>query len=417
MNKLVRWLKREKKVALFVLWTLSILVVGGELYNNWAKIAGVVVLYLIFDTIYYGSQILATSTAAAKAYAERLDRPSIWDKIIGGAARDRRSRVLAWVAMIVGLLQPVTAFVVAALALRLEFAVHWAGYGYLLYDFASTFLVWGRVLGDIRAERFGRVRAATPADVEKLRQLEVVAFPDPDQQFSLAEIRRAIATSSGTILVIAMPDGTIVGAIYGRMICAEEYRDREAPPTWEEMVNGCNFALSVGDDAMYIVNIVGKPGYSVAERLEASTTRLAIRSGTHFVWGGSRIPGFHKWAPSEEIAAYLVGHKVVPDVREAMLAPRPEAAPEGLAMGEYVFRTGPNGWPVDPLLRKLIQEAGFDILGHRVQLLHVIGVLKDYFGDPVSLDAGALVEFKNPFYGWPVPWFWGVLMEQLLLHF
>lgn len=409
-------LKKERKVVLFVLWTLSILIVGGELYNNWAKIAGIVALYLVFDAIYYGSQVLATSTAAAKAYTERLERPSIWDKIIGGAARDERSRALAWVAMGVGLLQPATAFVVAALVLHLRPTVHWAGYGYLLYDFVSTFLVWGRVLRDIRAERFGRVRPATLADVEKLRQLEIEAFPDPGQQFRLAEIRRAIVTSQGTIFVIDL-DGSVVGAIYGRLISADEYRNRTAPLTWTEMANDCDLTPPAGADAMYIINIAGMSGYDVAERLEAATTRLAIQLGMRFVWGGPRIPDFHRWARPRDVQTYLESHEVPADVRKAMLAPRPEVAPNGLSVEEYVFRIGPNGWPVDKLLRKLMQEAGFTILGRRIQLLHVIGVLKDYFGDPVSLDAGALVEFRNPFYGWPVPWFWGVLMEQFLLHF
>lgn len=416
MRDLFYRLKKERKAVLFVLWTLSILVVGGELYNNWAKIAGIVALYLVFDVLYYGSQILATSTAAAKAYAERLERPTIWDRIIGGAARDRRSRILAWVAMIVGLLQPATAFLVAALVLRLRPAAHWAGYGYLLYDLVSTFLVWGRVLRDIRAERFGRVRPATLADVEKLRDLEVAAFPDPDQQFRLVEIQRAIRTSPGTILVIDL-DGAIVGSISARLIRASEYRNRDDPPTWDEMANNCDLTPSADADAMYIINIAGMPGHNVAERLEAATTRLAIRSGLRFVWGGPRIPGFHKWARPRDVQAYLESHDVPADIRREMLAPRPKTAPNGLTVEEYVFQTGPDGWPIDKLLRTLMKEAGFSVLGRRVQLLYVIGALKSYFGDPVSLDTGALVEFKNPFHGWPVPRFWGFLMEQLLLHF
>lgn len=419
MRDLFYRLKKERKTVLFLLWTLSIVVVGGEFYNNWSKIAGIVALYLVFDALYYGSKALVILPAAVRVYVEKLDHPTIWDKMVCAATRDRRSHVLVWVATVVGLLQPATAFVVAALVLRLRPTVHWVGYGYLLYDFASTFLVWSGVLRDIRAERFGRVRAAVFSDAEQLLDLEVAAFPNPDQQFSLVEIQRTIVTSPGTVLVIVVPSGQIVGSIYGRLIRAGEYRNRPTPPTWDEMANDCYLIPPEGADAMYIVNIAGRSGCDVTERLEAAMSRVTLQMGLQFVWGGSRLPDFHMWATPGEIAVYLADHEVVPDVRVAMLAPRPEVAPNGLTVEEYVSRTGPDGWPVDRLLRKLMQEAGFTvpILGRRIQLLRVIGVLKDYFGDPVSLDAGALVEFKNPFYGWPVPRFWGFLMEQIWLHF
>ncbi len=420
---ILSWIRKEKEVVLFVIWTASILIVGGEVYQHLAELAGIVVLYLVFDAVYYGSQILATSTAVAKIHIERLERPTIWEKIMAAASHDPVAWRLAWVAAIVGLLQPTAAFIVARV-LGLDVAVHWAGYVYLIYDFVSTLVVWCKVLGDIAAERNGRVRAATLDAVEELVRLEQVAFPDPTQQFSAEEIGRALKTSPGTILVLVVA-GRIVGAIYGRLIRADDFRSRSSP-TWAEMANGCDFTPPPGADALYVVNIAGLPGHDVSDRLEAAMGRVAVgEMKLRYVWGGPRIPRFHRWAQPQIVEEYLKAHAAEVDqyeattqsgLREAMLAPRPAAAPQGLTLEEYVLGTGADGQPLDPLLRTLVREGGFNLGGRRVQLLRVVGGLEGYFGDPPSLDRGALVEFKNPFFDWPLPALWGWLLEQLVLY-
>jgi hypothetical protein len=45
--------------------------------------------------------------------------------------------------------------------------------------------------------------------------------------------------------------------------------------------------------------------------------------------------------------------------------------------------------------------------------LEVLNVVPNYFPDPKSCDYGVLLRWRNPFYGWPMPWLWSFTVPLL----
>ena len=225
------------------------------------------------------------------------------------------------------------------------------------------------------------IRQVTIEDLPQLIELDRKVFPDPKQQANQENLRKRIVTSPRTCLVLVAPKGKIVGALYARMINAEEYLSYNDLPTWEQMANNGDFTSPRKPDALYVVGIAGLPGMNASKFLEPAIARIAVKLGISRVWAGSRITGYCK-------------HTEIP-------------------VEQYIHLLREDGWPLDPTLRSLIRGAS---IGH-IRLLKPIRVMKNSFPDSESLDYAALVEGKVPFYAWPGRNFWGYVLEQLLLHF
>jgi predicted N-acetyltransferase YhbS len=207
-----------------------------------------------------------------------------------------------------------------------------------------------------------KVRPLEPADIQDVLQVERAAWPPPwpqDYVFTEEHLRSQIATFQEGVLG-AFIDGEVVGFVTTEIISS---RFLEKATTWDQITDG-GFIRQTHDhtgDTMYGVNLSVHPMIArkgIAEQLLFAEGRVAIKKCLKRIVLGGRLPRYHRYA-------------------------------EKMTVEEYISSSHPHsGKPLDPELY-LYMKAG----------LKVIKVLPNYIPDPESLNYGALLEWKNPFYG------------------
>eukprot|EP00906_Rhabdomonas_costata_P038644 RCo054614 len=204
-----------------------------------------------------------------------------------------------------------------------------------------------------------RVRAATEQDLEGLREIERVAFPEEDQQASEESILKRIRTAPGTVLIAELFSGEAVGSLYLRPVNLAETEAH--PPSWEAVANGSDFTYQPGHhDALYAVGLQGKPASckGVSTFLLSEAMACLLRMKLKAMLGGLRVPQYHSH-PEMPLQEYV--HSGQERLLGAVLQSLPQCTRPTVVCGVEGY------WPTD----------------------------KD------SLGCAALVAFHNPIHGWP----------------
>lgn len=405
MKNLLRRVWEERTIIFFLLWTSTILVAGNAVKQNLKLMLPIVIIYVICDVLYYGTQTILFTRPLMKAIVATKNggKRTITDGVLEELASSRLLIGLLCAVLVIGMLQPVLSFVVATQT-GLKWTAFKMVYGYLAFDFTSTALVWGTIICKARAQRFGFIRQIKLADLDGLAGLEAVAFPDPEQQWSRDEVRRAIETSRGhSFAYIRL--GRPLAAIYLRPVCSDALVPLRPGVRWSELANGGDLTSQDHADTLYGVNLLASPtNADLAEILLAQAYAETVRLGMKYLMGCVRIPGYYLHAP-EDVAMEYLGRPGVearmearwPRVLQALRQGSPRR--QGYSPAEYVHATGRSGKPVDPMIRKTLDDLTIMVLGRRIQLGVVLGCLEDYFGDPPSLDRGALIAMPNKLVG------------------
>lgn len=280
------------------------------------------------------------------------------------AALDNASpdKEMAWrwflVNRFIAFAQPIVGIFMAIFILDIDFREGWYGYAYMSLDLLHTALTIPVLQRRLWPKP--RVRLAYITDIERLVEIDKIAFPEVDQQAAPDELLRRVKTSPSTNLVLEDPTKGIVGVIYTRPVNLATLLEK-GRLKWDEIANGGDF-LPLGDaDSLYVVGIasVGGLPYKVANILEAAVGRLVVNLGFKAVLGALRIPGFHK---------------------------------SNLSLDDYV-NSKQRGLPVDPLLREFVKGATLPVLGSLVVIYRGI---EDYFPDPESRNCAALIGGFDP---------------------
>jgi hypothetical protein len=148
--------------------------------------------------------------------------------------------------------------------------------------------------------------------------------------------------------------------------------------TWADITSNGTLAESHDPkgDYSYGINLsvhYKANGLNISDALVMYGLAVMVRNNKKGGFIGSRIPGFK---------SFLKYHS-------------------GSSIEDYVNLRRKNGKLRDYEL-SLYEEAGFK----------VVKILPNYFPDPASLNFGALVYKKNPFYNWPFSRLWAWVIEK-----
>jgi len=227
-----------------------------------------------------------------------------------------------------------------------------------------------------------------PRLAAELRRLDTEVWPE-NQRAAPGSIETRVVTSPETTFVLVRRCGEepwqVVGVLFGRAINSQSWFGGKHLVTigrlpvyrfgWHEIENKGDFTPEPNADRVWVVGLFVRPGLrrNVSGLLTAELGKYVNQQGLLWVGGGSRIPGvkrYHEKHPESSLEKSLV---------------------------DYALWRRADGWPVDPVLRSLIKD-GSVCISKKVhpQLLKVVGVVVDYFDDPDSLNAAALVFYKDP---------------------
>lgn len=253
-----------------------------------------------------------------------------------------------------------------------------------------------RASQDIGKYGFASLRSLSNA----LEELDAAVWPE-HQRAAPRSIWRRLLTSPDTCFVLVRQEKKqwlVVGALFARAINFSDHFPigRTAfRVSWKTLERDGDFSPPANSDTLWTVGIMVRPGErrGAGGILEAALGGYGAAQGYKAVAGDSRLTGAAKVFKQEQSVSRLA------------------------FLQAYINRTDGRDWPVDPTLAKLIRGASVVILGHKVaQVLQIKGVTLDYFDDPESLDAAALVVWQNPLWWLPKPLrqIWGWVFRQLL---
>jgi hypothetical protein len=249
----------------------------------------------------------------------------------------------------------------------------WLVLGALLLDLIATF-GW-RVPLEVSRRRKLRdqamvVQPASVEDIDDYLALQGERWSD-DSQASRAQLQSRFKSFPQGMLV-ARSRGKIVGMVYAMRISDYDY---DRPATWYEIThNGlCDNHDPLGKIIFGVdLSTARGVGGAAGDKLLAGIGRLSILQNVEKGMLGGRMPGYHRYA-------------------------------KRLSPEEYLWSRKSDGSFLDAQVNYYTSAAG----------LRIVKVLPGYFKDPQSGDNGVLLEWKNPFYNWPLRRLWAALFPAL----
>jgi GNAT superfamily N-acetyltransferase len=155
------------------------------------------------------------------------------------------------------------------------------------------------------------LRAATPADVARLVEMNHAAYPEL--------VEENVVWSPGQIEahLRRFPEGQIVAELEGRIVGAISTfivpagRDPMALHTWLAITDDGSFASHDGTgDTLYLADVYVDPaawGKHVGEALYGALRDLAVSLGLRRVVAGGRLWGYHEYAGRLTAQEYVEG--------------------------------------------------------------------------------------------------------------
>jgi ribosomal protein S18 acetylase RimI-like enzyme len=201
------------------------------------------------------------------------------------------------------------------------------------------------------------IRNYTEADFDALIDIQSECFPPPFPEelwWNLEQLKNHITLFSEGALCIEV-DGKLVGSMTTLLV---DFDPSNALHTWEDITdNGYITTHKQDGNTLYVVDISVRPTYrnfGLGKWMMLSMYELVVQLGLERLLGGSRMPGYHKYA-------------------------------KDLTAEEYVKEVV-TGVIYDPVISFLLRCGRTPIQ-----------VVKEYLQDEESCHNGVLMEWKNPF--------------------